>query len=64
MRRLPNPRRGRKATLDGFQDARVVANDRQFTLGDILWEQAKPTGGRVVLTRTAVPTPPIQPPLI
>ncbi len=32
MRRLPNPRRGPKATLDGFQDARVVANDRQFRM--------------------------------
>ncbi len=52
MRRLATLRRGFKATLDGFQDARVVANDRQFQLGEILWEKATPTEGRVIRTRT------------
>lgn len=46
--------RGLKATLDGFQDALVVRNDRQFQLGDVRWEKATPTAGRVVLTLTAL----------
>lgn len=52
--------RGLKATLDGFQDALVVRNDRQFQLGDVRWEKATPTAGRVVLTLTAIPDPPRQ----
>ncbi len=52
--------RGLKATLDGFQDALVVRNDRQFQLGDVRWEKATPTAGRVALTLTAIPDPPQQ----
>lgn len=44
---------GLKAALDGLQDARVVKNDRQFTLGTITWERAPMLQGEVVLTIAA-----------
>lgn len=43
---------GLKATLDGLQDAGVVAGDRQFTMGRIEWESADPLRGEIVLTLT------------
>ncbi len=55
---------GLKATIDGFQDARVVANDPQFQMGEIIWEKAKPTAGHVILTLTPFVTPPTQLPLV
>jgi hypothetical protein len=41
--------RGCKGALDGLADAGVVADDRQFTLGRIVWDKAEPLRGGVLL---------------
>lgn len=44
--------RGLKATMDGFTDAGVWADDRQVQWGAITWETVGPYQGEVVLTLT------------
>jgi hypothetical protein len=41
--------RGCKGILDGLADAGVVADDRQFTLGRVVWDKAEPLRGGVLL---------------
>jgi hypothetical protein len=41
--------RGCKGVLDGLADAGVVADDRQFTLGRVVWDKAEPLRGGVLL---------------
>lgn len=43
---------GLKATLDGLADAGLVANDRQFALGDVTWQRAAPGDHGITLTLT------------
>lgn len=42
-----------KPTLDGFEDAGIVANDKQFMVGTLTWRKWERTG-EVVITLTAV----------
>lgn len=41
-----------KATLDGLQDAGIVANDRQFVLGELIWWTNRTS--ELILTLTQV----------
>lgn len=41
-----------KPILDGLQDAGVVADDKQFVVGSLVWSQART--GEIVLTLTAM----------
>lgn len=44
--------RGLKSTLDGFADAGIVTNDRQFELSGVIWQRAEVGQGGVTLTLT------------